>query len=179
MYKCTNMKWTNSQKINSWTFLSLKASEKMLLIAGPSRKRHISTSSDSENEKKKQKRSKIRGQRSPVMKPRLLFKACKALYHHQVITFELCRWDTSPNAPVEESSLTHRIFFPTTCLQTLRCVLTPQLPRCLRSTPALANGRPSWMAMGTWVTFWKLLKLLQREVTCASSSAQRWRRSLR
>ncbi|XP_075898427.1 synaptonemal complex protein 2 isoform X2 [Nelusetta ayraudi] len=44
-------------------------------ISGPSRKRRISTSSDSESEKKEQKRSKMRGQRSPVIKPRRLFKA--------------------------------------------------------------------------------------------------------
>lgn len=70
----------------------------MLLVAGPSRKRHISTSSDSENEKKKQKRSKLRGQRSSVMKPRRLSKACKTLYHFKVITFEM--------------SFTHLVLFP-------------------------------------------------------------------
>lgn len=62
----------------------------MLLVAGPSRKRHISTSSDSENEKKEPKRSKMRGQRSLVMKPRRLLKACKTFlplssYHLQTL----------------------------------------------------------------------------------------------
>lgn len=61
----------------TWSSLQLKVSEELLLVAGPSRKRRISTSSDSESEKKEKKRSKMRGQRSPVIKPRRLFKACK------------------------------------------------------------------------------------------------------
>ncbi|XP_075331608.1 uncharacterized protein sycp2 [Odontesthes bonariensis] len=43
------------------------------LISGPNHKRHNSSSSDSEEEEKK--KSKIRGQRSPRMKPRKLFKS--------------------------------------------------------------------------------------------------------
>ncbi|XP_033942241.1 synaptonemal complex protein 2 isoform X2 [Pseudochaenichthys georgianus] len=47
-----------------------------LRISGPGRKRHISSSSDSEeDEKEEKKKSKIRGQRSPRMKPRKLFKS--------------------------------------------------------------------------------------------------------
>ncbi|XP_070767245.1 synaptonemal complex protein 2 [Enoplosus armatus] len=49
-----------------------------LHISGPSRKRHISLSSNSEeDEKEERKKSKMRGQRSPRMKPRKLFKSCK------------------------------------------------------------------------------------------------------
>ncbi|XP_063745820.1 synaptonemal complex protein 2 [Eleginops maclovinus] len=44
-----------------------------LLISGPCRKRHISSSSISEEDEKK--KSKMRGQRSPRMKPRKLFKS--------------------------------------------------------------------------------------------------------
>ncbi|KAI3356815.1 hypothetical protein L3Q82_003476 [Scortum barcoo] len=48
-----------------------------LLISGPSRKRHISSSSNSEeDEKEERKKSKKRCQRSPRMKPRKLFKSC-------------------------------------------------------------------------------------------------------
>ncbi|XP_059189388.1 synaptonemal complex protein 2 isoform X2 [Centropristis striata] len=47
-----------------------------LLISGPSRKRHISSFSDSEeDEKEERKKCKMRGQRSPRMKPRKLFKS--------------------------------------------------------------------------------------------------------
>ncbi|KAJ4934026.1 hypothetical protein JOQ06_006833, partial [Pogonophryne albipinna] len=47
-----------------------------LRISGPGHKRHISSSSDSEeDEKEEKKKSKIRGQRSPRMKPRKLFKS--------------------------------------------------------------------------------------------------------
>ncbi|XP_035863720.1 synaptonemal complex protein 2 isoform X6 [Sander lucioperca] len=47
-----------------------------LLISGPSRKRHTSSSSSSEEDKKEErKKSKMRGQRSPRIKPRKLFKS--------------------------------------------------------------------------------------------------------
>ncbi|XP_054465353.1 synaptonemal complex protein 2 [Anoplopoma fimbria] len=47
-----------------------------LHVSGPSRKRHVSSSSNSEeDEKEKRKKSKMRGQRSPRMKPRKLFKS--------------------------------------------------------------------------------------------------------
>ncbi|XP_068589399.1 synaptonemal complex protein 2 isoform X3 [Cebidichthys violaceus] len=47
-----------------------------LHISGPSRKRHISSSSNSEeDEKEKRRKSKMRGQRSPRLKPRKLFKS--------------------------------------------------------------------------------------------------------
>ncbi|XP_075950789.1 synaptonemal complex protein 2 [Anarhichas minor] len=47
-----------------------------LHVSGPSRKRHVSSSSHSEeDEKEKRKKSKMRGQRSPRMKPRKLFKS--------------------------------------------------------------------------------------------------------
>ncbi|XP_074501267.1 synaptonemal complex protein 2 [Sebastes fasciatus] len=46
------------------------------LFSGPSRKRHISSSSNSEeDEKEERKKSKMRGLRSPRMKPRKLFKS--------------------------------------------------------------------------------------------------------
>lgn len=61
--------------------MELKGCEKLLLVAGPSWKRRICTSSDSETETKDQKRSKMRGQHSPVMKPRRLFKACETQHH--------------------------------------------------------------------------------------------------
>nr|XP_020471326.1 synaptonemal complex protein 2 isoform X3 [Monopterus albus] len=54
--------------------LELKSAE--LHVSGPSRKRHISLSSSSEEEEKEErKKSKMRGQRSPRMKPRKLFKS--------------------------------------------------------------------------------------------------------
>ncbi|XP_034732402.1 synaptonemal complex protein 2 isoform X2 [Etheostoma cragini] len=46
-----------------------------LLISGPSRKRRTSSSSSSEEEKEERKKSKMRGQRSPRIKPRKLFKS--------------------------------------------------------------------------------------------------------
>ncbi|XP_032375632.1 synaptonemal complex protein 2 isoform X3 [Etheostoma spectabile] len=46
-----------------------------LLISGPSRKRHTSSSSSSEEDKEERKKSKMRGQRSPRIKPRKLFKS--------------------------------------------------------------------------------------------------------
>ncbi|XP_039657476.1 synaptonemal complex protein 2 isoform X4 [Perca fluviatilis] len=47
-----------------------------LLLSGPSRKRHTSSSSSSEEDKKEErKKSKMRGQRSPRIKPRKLFKS--------------------------------------------------------------------------------------------------------
>ncbi|XP_044065790.1 synaptonemal complex protein 2 [Siniperca chuatsi] len=47
-----------------------------LHISGPSRKRHISSSGNSvEDEKEERKKSKMRGQCSPRMKPRKLFKS--------------------------------------------------------------------------------------------------------
>ncbi|XP_070695015.1 synaptonemal complex protein 2 [Pempheris klunzingeri] len=47
-----------------------------LHISGPSRKRHISSSSNSEeDEKEERKKRKMRGPRSPRMKPRKLFKS--------------------------------------------------------------------------------------------------------
>ncbi|XP_027144283.1 synaptonemal complex protein 2 isoform X2 [Larimichthys crocea] len=47
-----------------------------LHVSGPTRKRHISSSRDSEeDEKEEKKKSKMRGQRSPRMKPRKLFKS--------------------------------------------------------------------------------------------------------
>lgn len=61
--------------------MELKRCKKLLLVAGPSWKRRICTSSDSETEKTDQKRSKRRGQRSPVMKPRQLFKACETQHY--------------------------------------------------------------------------------------------------
>ncbi|XP_077939847.1 uncharacterized protein sycp2 isoform X6 [Gasterosteus aculeatus] len=48
------------------------------LRSGPSRKRHVSTSSNSEDdEKRRTKKSRMREQRSPRMKPRKLFKSCE------------------------------------------------------------------------------------------------------
>ncbi|TKS77440.1 Synaptonemal complex protein 2 [Collichthys lucidus] len=48
-----------------------------LHVSGPTHKRRISSSSDSEeDEKEEKKKSKMRGQRSPRMKPRKLFKSC-------------------------------------------------------------------------------------------------------
>nr|XP_033486036.1 synaptonemal complex protein 2-like [Epinephelus lanceolatus] len=46
-----------------------------LHISGPSRKRHISSSNSEEDEKEERKKSKMRGQRSPRLKPRKLFKS--------------------------------------------------------------------------------------------------------
>ncbi|XP_037540184.1 synaptonemal complex protein 2 [Nematolebias whitei] len=45
------------------------------LYSGPSRKRHVSSSNSEEAKKEKNKKSKIRTQRSPRMKPRKLFKS--------------------------------------------------------------------------------------------------------
>ncbi|XP_026188403.1 LOW QUALITY PROTEIN: synaptonemal complex protein 2 [Mastacembelus armatus] len=54
--------------------LGLKPAEPHM--SGPSRKRHISlTSNSEEGENKEKKKSKMRGQRSPRMKPRKLFKS--------------------------------------------------------------------------------------------------------
>ncbi|KAL6119851.1 sycp2l [Pungitius sinensis] len=48
------------------------------LCSGPSRKRHVSLSSYSnEDEKERMKKSRMRDQRSPRMKPRKLFKSCE------------------------------------------------------------------------------------------------------
>uniref|UniRef100_A0A4W6C0X2 Synaptonemal complex protein 2 n=1 Tax=Lates calcarifer TaxID=8187 RepID=A0A4W6C0X2_LATCA len=47
-----------------------------ILVSGPSRKRHISLSSNSEEDDKQEwKKSKMRGQHSPRMKPKKLFKS--------------------------------------------------------------------------------------------------------
>ncbi|KAM8864625.1 uncharacterized protein sycp2 [Spinachia spinachia] len=48
------------------------------LCSGPSRKRPVSSSSNSkDDEKERMKKSRMRGQRSPRMKPRKLFKSCE------------------------------------------------------------------------------------------------------
>lgn len=55
------------------------------LISGPSRKRHVSSSNSEEDEKENEK-SKIKTLRSPRMKPRKLFKSCKAFSKISALT---------------------------------------------------------------------------------------------
>ncbi|XP_030588703.1 synaptonemal complex protein 2 isoform X3 [Archocentrus centrarchus] len=66
------------------------------LVSGPSRKRHISLSSNSEDEEKEErKRSEMSGKRSPHMKPRKLFKSFEvsAVDESSQVKSSSCHWE--------------------------------------------------------------------------------------